>query len=527
MKTMKTLIIDNFDSFTYNIFQCVAELGGNPVVFRNDAIGLKEIVDGNYSHIILSPGPGSPDNVKDFGICGSVIQELSGALPILGICLGHQGIISFFGGKIERASEPMHGKMSEVSVNPEHVLFKHFSQKIRVMRYHSLIGRRSDLPDCLRIISETDDGIIMGIEHRNFPTYGVQFHPESIGTPDGKQILQNFLNVKIVTRLDMEKKFDGMIDNGNSEEEMTDFLVEMAERGETIEEITGAVLSLRKHAGIFESLGSENVMDTCGTGGSGLSRMNISTTAAFVLAAAGVKIAKHGNKASSGRCGSFDLLEELGVNIALSAQQVSKCIEMFGIGFLYAPLFHPAFKIFAPVRKKIQSKTIFNLVGPLVNPASPSCHLLGTTSIEVAEKLIHVMRNLGYKRAMVVVGENGLDEVTAHGKTFCYELKDENVKSFSFSPEEIGLFVPDEKGDVGVGSKEQNADIFLELLQGVAPVSMQNLLEVNCAFGLYVAGKVETLQEGLVLTRRIISSKRALDLFKEYRRFSNQLSPIL
>lgn len=527
MKTMKTLIIDNFDSFTYNIFQCVAELGGNPEVFRNDAISLKEILESDYTHIILSPGPGSPDNVKDFGICSDVIRELSGAIPILGICLGHQGIVATFGGTVERAPEPMHGKMSEVNVNPEHILFKHFSQKIRVMRYHSLIGRKSDLPDCLRIISETDDGIIMGIEHKNFPTYGVQFHPESIGTPDGKQILQNFLQVKIVTRFDMEKKLDAMISAKYSENEMKDFLVEMAERGETVEEITGAVMSLRKHAGIFESLCSENVMDTCGTGGSGLARMNISTTAAFVLAAADVKIAKHGNKASSGRCGSFDLLEKLGVNIALSAQQVAESIETFGIGFLYAPLFHPAFRIFAPVRKSIQGKTIFNLVGPLVNPANPSCHLLGTTSAEVAEKLIHVMKNLGYKRAMVVVGENGLDEVIADGKTFCYELREGEVKSFSFSPNEIGLSIPENIEEIIIGSVEQNADMFLKLLEGVAPFRMQNLLEANCAFGLYVAGKVETLQEGLVLTKEIISSGRALDLFEKYRTFSNQLLPIL
>lgn len=203
---MKTLILDNYDSFTFNLYQYIAELGGNPVVFRNDKISLHEIEKMKPTHIIISPGPGTPAKKKDFGICGAVIKKFSKKIPMLGVCLGHQGIIHYLGGRIIRAPEIMHGKTSVVEVlsvaekmnecrYPN--LFRGLPKKFEAMRYHSLMGKKGTIPKNLVVTGKTiSSGIIMSIQHRERPLYGIQYHPESIGTPLGKDILKNFLRIK-------------------------------------------------------------------------------------------------------------------------------------------------------------------------------------------------------------------------------------------------------------------------------------------------------------------------------------------
>lgn len=193
---MKTLILDNFDSFTYNLYQYCAELEGNPIVFRNNEITIENIKKHKFTHIIISPGPGTPEHEKDFGICEKVIEIFTGRIPILGVCLGHQGIIFHYEGRVIRALKPIHGKQSIVNLKTSHPLFHGLPKKIKVMRYHSLIGEKKNLPKELEIIAETD-GLIMGISHKNAPLFGVQFHPESIGTPHGKKILKNFLAINL------------------------------------------------------------------------------------------------------------------------------------------------------------------------------------------------------------------------------------------------------------------------------------------------------------------------------------------
>lgn len=203
---MKTLILDNYDSFTFNLYQYIAQLGGNPVVFRNDKISIREIEKMKPTHIIISPGPGTPSKKKDFGICGEAIEKFSKKIPMLGVCLGHQGIIHFLGGNVVRAPEIMHGKTSmvEVSSVSEKMkdcrypnLFRGLPKKFEVMRYHSLMGKKETIPKNLVVTGKTiDSGIIMSIQHRERPLYGIQYHPESIGTPLGKNILKNFLKMK-------------------------------------------------------------------------------------------------------------------------------------------------------------------------------------------------------------------------------------------------------------------------------------------------------------------------------------------
>jgi len=195
MKLLKTLIIDNYDSFTYNLYQYFGELGGNPIVIRNDQLTVKNVKTGNYSHIVISPGPGSPEDPDYFWICKEIILTFGKDTPLLGVCLGHQGIISAFGGKVVRASTIRHGKKSLIKHNGKSI-FTQIKNPLMGMRYHSLMGEETTIPDALEITAiSVMDKVIMGVQHRNYLIYGVQFHPESIGTEDGKMIIKNFLSL--------------------------------------------------------------------------------------------------------------------------------------------------------------------------------------------------------------------------------------------------------------------------------------------------------------------------------------------
>jgi len=189
------LILDNYDSFTYNLYQLVGKLEKDIVVKRNDEIQIDEIKKLQPDSIIISPGPGNPTNKRDFGVCSDVIKEFGGKIPILGVCLGHQGIFAAFGGKITR-SEPIHGKLSKIKHSKEG-LFKDVENSLLATRYHSLICDEETLPDCIEIIAKTEDDIIMAIKHVNSPIFGLQFHPESIGTVSGVKIIKNFLEVEV------------------------------------------------------------------------------------------------------------------------------------------------------------------------------------------------------------------------------------------------------------------------------------------------------------------------------------------
>lgn len=192
---MKTLIIDNYDSFTYNLYQYIGELGRDPTVVRNDQLIVKDINKGRYSHIVISPGPGDPSNPAYFGVCKEIILQFGPKIPLLGVCLGHQGIIYAFGGKVIRAPLIKHGKTSIIYHNQKGI-FENVKNPLVGMRYHSLIGEKISLPGSLEVTAtSSDDKEIMGVMHKKFPICGVQFHPESIGTEEGKKILMNFLSI--------------------------------------------------------------------------------------------------------------------------------------------------------------------------------------------------------------------------------------------------------------------------------------------------------------------------------------------
>jgi anthranilate synthase component 2 len=193
---VKVLVIDNYDSFVYNLVQYIGELGGEPVVYRNDQITLKQAMQLNPERIVISPGPGTPEDPHYFGVCSAILQQMSCKIPTLGVCLGNQGIIYAFGGKIMHARRLMHGKTSRIKHDGEGV-FEGVRNPFTATRYHSLVGDRGSIPSCLKITAEsTDDGEIMGVRHRTYPIEGIQFHPESILCEDGKKIIKNFLEAR-------------------------------------------------------------------------------------------------------------------------------------------------------------------------------------------------------------------------------------------------------------------------------------------------------------------------------------------
>jgi len=189
------LIIDNYDSFTYNLYQLVGEFEENIQVYRNDEITIEEIRKLKPSRIIISPGPGNPENERDFGVSKDTILEIGKDIPVLGVCLGHQGIFTAFGGQITR-TEPVHGKQTKI-IHQNTGMFRGVSSPLQAARYHSLVCKRDTTPSSVDILAETDEGMIMAIKHHEYPIYGLQFHPESIGTHDGRQIMKNFLEMEV------------------------------------------------------------------------------------------------------------------------------------------------------------------------------------------------------------------------------------------------------------------------------------------------------------------------------------------
>ncbi len=198
---MKTVVLDNYDSFTFNLVQYIGELDERPLVFRNDAISLAELVELAPDRIIISPGPGDAGEPCYFGICREVILELGQTIPTLGVCLGHQGIVQVFGGRVRRAAAPMHGKTSYV-FHDGRGIFQGLPRAFEAMRYHSLVADPAALPACLEVTAWTSENVIMGVRHKTWPVHGVQFHPESIGTTVGKQLIGNFLHADLQSRDD-------------------------------------------------------------------------------------------------------------------------------------------------------------------------------------------------------------------------------------------------------------------------------------------------------------------------------------
>ncbi len=284
--------------------------------------------------------------------------------------------------------------------------------------------------------------------------------------------------------------------------------------------LTDGVRALRESM-IPTSLSSDAI-DTCGTGGSGLKTINTSSLSAFIVAAAGGKVAKHGNRSASGNCGCFDLLEELRVNIDLNPDQERRVFEELGIAFLYARLHHPALRFIAPLRKKYGKKTLFNLIGPLCNPAGVHLQMIGTGSDKDATVIAETLQRLGSIGSIVVTGHDGLDEVTVTTETRVRRVTEKNIETEEFSPASLSvpLALPTE---IEGGTAKENAVLFLELAQGRGITPMKNLILLNAAHALLLTPLVTKIDEAFSLAQRTLESGAAHALFLSYQDFTKQL----
>src|SRR5918996_3134698 len=475
-------LIDNYDSFTYNLVQYLGELGADIRVFRNDQVSLDELIALKPDQLVVSPGPGEP--IKDGGVSPDAVRHFTGKIPVLGVCLGHQCLGAIYGGKVDRAARLMHGKTSSVNHNGQGI-FKDIPSPFEGMRYHSLIVHEPVPPE-LEVLATTSEGEIMALKHREHPSYGVQFHPESILTEHGKKLLKNFLDLKpapiaggeqvmlkpfiakAINRTDLtaeeaREAMNVIMTGQATPAQIGAYLVALRMKGETIPEITGSVRAMRANAVKVKVDTNESVYDIVGTGGDGAHTFNISTAAAFILAGTGRKVAKHGNRAASSQCGSADVLSALGVNLDLTPEQVAQAIDELGIGFMFAPKFHPAMKHAIGPRKEIGQRTIFNILGPLTNPAGAHIQLTGVFDPKLTEPLANVLNELGSRAALVIYGAGGTDELSPCGVNRISHLKDGAVHTYDLNPSDLGLgssTVQDLRG----GTPDESAVMMRELL---------------------------------------------------------------
>jgi anthranilate phosphoribosyltransferase len=296
------------------------------------------------------------------------------------------------------------------------------------------------------------------------------------------------------------------------ETQIAALLTALRMKGETVEELTGFARVMRTKAHSVRPLAfqstNEILIDTCGTGGDVSGSFNISTAAAFVVAGCGLHVAKHGNRSVSSHCGSADVMEALGVKIELAPEQIALCIDEVGIGFLHAPLLHEAMKHVAPVRRQLGVRTIFNMLGPLTNPAGANAQVIGVYALHLTEMFAHTLKSLGSLRALVVHGSDGLDEITITGKSRVTELKNGEVKTYTIEPEDFGL-ARARPEEIKGGDAKHNADIVVSVLSGEKN-ARRDIVLLNAAAALVVGNQANDLQEGIHLAAEAIDSGAAI-----------------
>ncbi|MGV8083042.1 MAG: anthranilate phosphoribosyltransferase [Coriobacteriia bacterium] len=562
------LVVDNYDSFTYNVVQLLAALGAEVEVRRNDRVTADEALALGARGIVISPGPGTPD---DSGISRDVIRVAAAAgVPVLGICLGHQCIAEIYGGSVRRAPRPVHGKTDEIRHDGKG-LFAGVPNPFSATRYHSLCVEAASVPEALEVQATTPDGIVMALRHKELPIFGVQFHPESVLTPEGVKLLANFLDTAGEVRLagdvsgtpslvaaaggsarasegaaevtNIGKAIARITAGGSLTEgearvvmkqimegdatpsQISALITGMRMKGETVDEIVGFARAMRDCATPVRP-SAQGYVDTCGTGGDGLHTFNISTTTAFVVAGAGVRVAKHGNRAVSSAAGSADVLEALGIDISLSPANVARCIDEVGIGFLFAKSLHASMRHAGPTRQEIGIRTVFNILGPLTNPAGAKRQLLGVYDSRLAKVLAEVGGRLGAERVLVVNGHPGMDEVSASGVTTVAEFDAANggVRTYEFTPESVGL-PRGTLADVAGGTAAENAAITRAVLGGEGG-PRRNVVLMNAAAALFAAGTVADLAEGVAAARDSIDSGRAACVLQALAEASNRFAAL-
>lgn len=328
------------------------------------------------------------------------------------------------------------------------------------------------------------------------------------------------LNEKKDLSYDMAKEVMEQIMRGEaSQVQIAAYLTALSMKGETIEEITASAQGMRNHA--VRLLNDKDVLEIVGTGGDHSNSFNISTTSAIILAAAGVPVAKHGNRAASSKCGAADVLETLGVNINITPEKSKELLDKIGICFLFAQKYHMAMKHVAPVRKELSVRTIFNILGPLSNPAGASMQLMGVYDESLVEPLGEVLFRLGVKRGMVVYGKDGLDEISMSAPTKVCQIRDGWFKTYTINPEDYGFKLCDKSELVG-GNPAENAEITLNILNGEQGPKTDAVV-LNAAAALYIAKQDISLNEAIEQIKEVIAKKKAVEKLNEFIRYSNEV----
>lgn len=530
------LLIDNYDSFVFNIEQFVKELSDYQVLcVRNDAISLDEIKKLNPQFIILSPGPKHP---QDSGVCLDILTaDLN--IPILGICLGHQAIAYTNGANIKELQKPMHGKTSSISATNDSAIFKNMPKNLEVMRYHSLYVDEDSLPSHFKVIAKSlDDQIIMALEHKSKPIWGIQFHPESYFSEYGKKIIENFLNTKVerkksvqknknlsefLTKLqdnesldyeDYDKICKIIVARDYEELQLASLLVLISEKSLNPKSLSAFIRNILKYSRTFTD--KSQMIDNCGTGGDGFKSINVSTASAFILAALGLKVAKHGNRAVSSASGSSDVLDFLGIKAKDNMNEQRQLLQNNNLAFFHAPFFHPLVGEVKDIRSRLGIRTVFNILGPLLNPnLGLKYQIVGNYHAPVHKLICETLQNLGRKKALVVRGMDGMDEISICDETKIYELKNGEILTYNISPEQFGFKRAFHTDIRGAGPKE-NAEILLNILKGEDKSPRRDLVVLNAIFALYTAEFVENPIDAKALIEEALDSRKVFNFYKEY-----------
>ena len=508
------LLVDNYDSFTYNLVQAFAQLGKKAVVVKNDDPSLLTFAeDPALEYVCLSPGPGRPENA---GLCLEFLEKLPKRIPVLGVCLGHQILGHFAGAPIVIAARIMHGKQSHV-VHSGTGLFRGLRQGISVGRYHSLLVEAEGSESILTVTARTSEGEVMGLAYADRPWAGVQFHPESVLTPDGMKLLANFpaaltgelpaaptdvagavaseplQMASVIEELaqghDLSRDVAGEVFGRLMNGELTPtqagaFLLGLRAKGESPEEVGAAVDAILDRT-VCVPPGAGPVIDVVGTGGDGKFSFNCSTATALTLAGMGYKVLKHGNRSVSSKSGSADVLEQLGIPLDIAPEDVPRKLEEDNFVFLFAPRYHPAFKNVMPVRRELGVRTLFNLLGPLVNPAKPTHHLLGVSRPEMLSLVAKTLAGKGGATGAVVCGAGGYDEVTPMGPAAVMFVEGERIAEGELDPAAYGI-APCAEEDLAVGGPEEAGRVLRAVLGGSGPKPMRDMVALNVGLALYL-----------------------------------------
>ena len=326
-------------------------------------------------------------------------------------------------------------------------------------------------------------------------------------------LLDKILSHENLSQLDMSSMMEAIMTGQLSDMQIAAFMIALRMKGESIDEIASAAEVMRKFSNKVVIDSSTHLIDTCGTGGDSLQTFNVSTLSSIIAASAGAIVAKHGGRSVSSKCGSADVLESLGVNVNLGFENLSKLVNKIGIGFMFAPNYHPAMKYVASVRKGLGVRTIFNMLGPLTNPAGAQRQVIGVFSKDLCMVFAKVLQKLGSKHVLVVHGEDGMDEISITGKTTVAELKDNQISQYEISPSDFGLKIGF-MTDITVENVEESKQKILAILDGERG-SARDISVLNAGAAIYVSGRAESIEKGLYLAEKMIDTGDARHKLEE------------